>query len=322
MRSFINQLLSFWILLTTLGAGEDAVEVTDDGDDMFGGEDDDGGEIEEDTETTEEGGETDDDDDDDSDSDEDEEDEDDDEDAESDDDDAVSEGDGGGEGVDPAIALSIARNWESQMEAAANVRAQDPLSTLKAANVSIPDDLRGKVKQLFEEEKDIEAIVEVLKNIAPTLFGAYDESRVAPLMDAATITARAQEVTRAVDSFDKEYPGARTPAINNKMAEKYNLYAQKYGWQAADLVPPSDYFVMAGGRLPAKAKGKTAKKRSTKADRMEKEKRRSLSATREPSRIARPKNTKGKGRKKSTDDEDVQATFNAVQSTRFDPFTM
>lgn len=330
MRELISKILTLWFLFLSVGAGEGddtAQEATDDGDDMFGGEDDEGSE-DESTDTDTDSDSDDDSDDDDSeedegdDDDDEEEDEDDEEDAESDDDDADESGEGGEGGVDPA-ALSLTRNWESRLEGMKANAQSDPLAVLKNTDVEISDATRERVRKLFEEEKDIEAIVTVLQDVAPALLTAYDESRIAPMLDAVQITSRNQRLTAAVDAFDKRYPGARTPEINERMAQKYNEFKDKYGYQYADAVPPEDYFIMVGGRLPSKPAGKKkTKKGKSRRERVEEEKRRSLSTTREPGRVATPKSPKGRRGKKRSEDDEVDSTYEAVRSTRFDPFTM
>ncbi len=334
MRRFTNTILLFWLMFLSVGAGEgkEVAEAGDDGEDMFGGDDDaddaddaGGGKSDDDDSDSDNDDDSDDGDDDEEDEDDDDDDDDDDEDAESTDDDTDSEGAGGEERVDPAISLTLQRNWEGRMEVASKQTRPDPLAVIRNSNLEIPEATRAKVTKLFEEEKDIDAIATVLQELAPALFSAYDEARVAPVMDAAEITSRAQRLERGVTDFDKSYPGARTDDINQAMADKYDEFKQKYGYKAADAVPVDDYFVMAGGVLPkkkAESKKKPKRKGKSRKARAEEEKRRSLSTTREPSRVARPKNPKGgKGRRRKST-EDVDETFDAVQATRFDPFHM
>lgn len=257
---------------------------------------------------------------------------------ESDEDDDTDDGDGGesdgedtnpdgdgaddedDDGVDPAVALSLRRNWESRFDASANEKDPDPLAMVKSSKFAASDDLKARVRKAFEEERDLDAIVEIVTEAIPHYLKSYDDSRINPTLTEAQINARNARVVSSIREFDEKNPGARTPAITKRMADLYEAIKEKYGYKKADQIPVEDWFYMAGGRLKKQPKsgGTKTKAAPTKVDQEEERKAAALAAAKGPERIGK-KSAPGKGRKPSEAD-DVAAFVTGVKSTRADPF--
>lgn len=224
-------------------------------------------------------------------------------------------------GVDPAVALSIRRNWEGRFAGAAP-KETDPLAALDLVNTDIPQATRERVKQLFAEEKDIEAIQEVVKVALRPILRSYDESRIAPALTETQIALRNSRVIRSVADFDEKYPKARTPEISQKMAAIYDEFKEKAGYKRADEIPVEDYFLMAGGSLRRPRANAAPKVQGKSAQEIEEErKNKALAAARQPDRIGAPKGGKPKAKSKGEAAE-VGEVFSTIQRTRFDPFTI
>ena len=317
----LTQLLLFWNVITTFGEGEDddkgeeAEESELFGDD-FDMDDPDAGEgNDDDEEEEEEKGEDEEDSDDDDD-------EDDDENAESEDDDTDSEGEGGeeDEGVDPAVARSIQVNWETRLAAEVNQDVPDIAAALDATDVVLTEAQKKRVKAYLEDEDDVGAMTEVVKTLIPRLLGTYDQNRIVPTLDEMSANERKRTLISQVDAFDKANPGARTRAVNKRMADQYDAFRKKYGWQAADKVPVEDYFFMAGGKSGKKKTSSERKKAaSSKKSKAEGRKKMAAKATKKPDRLAGKSGKPGGKKKKQSK---VSETFDSIQSTamRRDPF--
>lgn len=239
--------------------------------------------------------------------------------------DTTTEGEGADDddGVDPAVGLSIRRNWESRFDGAKDRKAPDPLAMLKAHKVTISDETRARAKELFEKEDDVGAIAAVLSDLAPQLFGAYDGSRVAPVLTEQQTVARNVKIVRDVADFDQQYPGARTKKITDGMAALYDEFKEKYGYQFADEIPVQDYFYMAGGRVKrANAAPKPAGK--SKSEQVEAGKEAALAAVRQPERIGKPKGVGGNAKptKRQVEEREVSDLVEHISKTHFDPFVI
>lgn len=239
-------------------------------------------------------------------------------------------GDGADEddGVDPAVGLSIQRNWESRFDAQKDKKVADPLAMVRSAKLSISDEVKAKVKAAFEKEDDVGAIVEVVSTLVPQLLQTYDESRVTPILTEHQVSLRNARIVRAVADFDEAHEGARTPKITAKMATLYDTFKGKYGYQYADDIPVEDYFYMAGGSLRKKGGSKaggTAPAAPSKAEIEEQRKDAALASSRQPERIGKPKGTAangGKPSKKSRDAAEVDEFVKGLATTHFDPFVI
>lgn len=249
-------------------------------------------------------------------------------DGESDGQDTSPDGDGADDdddGVDPAIGLTLLRNWESRFEATKDVKETDPLAMLKAVKYSASDDLKAKVKKAFEEERDIDAIVDIVTDAMPHFLGAYDSSRVNPVLTEQQVAARNAKLVSSIGAFDEAHPGVRTPKISERMAQYYEKIKQKYGYKRADEVPVEDYFYMAGGSLRKRGSksGGTSGTAPNKAE-IEEQRKAAALASRTPERIGKPKNPAGSGKpnKRAADAKEVQDFVGGIRETRFDPFVI
>lgn len=238
-------------------------------------------------------------------------------------------GDGADEddGADPAVSLSIRRNWESRFDGEAGKKAADPLAMVSSAPVEISDTLKRSVKAKFEAEDDIGAIQEVVQAIVPQILKAYDDSRITPVITEHQANLRNARIVNNIADFDQKHPGVRVGKVNERMAAIYDEMKTKYGYQHADQIPVEDYFYMAGGSLRKRGGSKAVvntPKTPSKADEAEAQKNAALAATRQPERVGKPKGTgsTGKPNKKRDEEKAVGEFVDHLRSTRFDPFVI